>query len=105
MSDRKSTMGGFCHARNQVENPLLSARRKGCSVGRKALDKFANMLIEDEEGFRIETATGKVVTASEIRLNTSVALPTRGNSITRNQAWRALKSYSSQLREAGLLEQ
>ena len=85
----------------------FDSRKKGGELGRKRLDKTANMLIYDNEdqGFSIITGSGKRLTADEIRISDKVKLTPYGNSVFRVDVRRALSEYLADLKDSGMLEQ
>ncbi|MBT5269670.1 MAG: hypothetical protein HOL70_09530 [Candidatus Marinimicrobia bacterium] len=85
----------------------FDSRKKGGDLGRKRLEKTADMLIADDEdqGFSIVTGNGKRLTADEIRISDRVKLSTHGNSVFRSSARNALEKYLSDLKASGMLEQ
>lgn len=85
----------------------FDSRKKGGELGRKRIEKTANMLIEDDEdqGFTIVTGNDKLVKADEIRISDRVMLDPYGNSVFRSCARTALEKYMADLNGSGMLEQ
>jgi len=82
-------------------------RKKGGAIGRRRIERTADKLVHDreDEGFTIETFSGKKVTAKEINLSQRVNLEPLGKSVMVNDAWAKIKDYFLELKQNGMLEQ
>lgn len=82
------------------------SRKKGGEMGRERLEATANDLVRnDDEGFSIVTGSGQTLTHDEIRLKRVHDFNDKGNTIFRDDAWRALVNYYNELEANGQLEQ
>lgn len=92
------------------------ARRKGQPVGfgdlgRSRLKKTSEEIIKefedakDDEGFKIVTGQGNVITPTEIRVSDSYHVKVFGKSIDKGDAFDKLKHYYDKLKGSGVLSQ
>lgn len=83
----------------KVEALVTFDKLRGSAVSQRNLVQMAESMIEDEEeGFMIETLSGKKIRASDMVLSKSVRLDQFGKSIHHNTAWGALQEYDRELR-------
>lgn len=96
------------------------ARRKGKpvgfgEVGRSRLKKTSEEIIKEfeekaslgfeEDGFKIVTMAGNVITPSEIRVSDSYSVKVFGKSIDKSDTFDKLKAYYDRLKSSGVLAQ
>nr|WP_298165289.1 hypothetical protein [uncultured Pseudomonas sp.] len=93
-----------------------AARKKGQPVGfgelgRSRLKKTSEEIIKefedtnDDEGFKIVTGQGNVITPTEIRVSDFYHIKTFGKSIDKSDAFDKLKDYYEKLKGSGVLAQ
>jgi hypothetical protein len=63
-----------------------------------------SMLDSDDEGFTIETKSGKKLTSADIKVSKKVELNEHGNSVSCEHAWMEMQEYFNELDDAGVLE-
>lgn len=86
----------------KVEVSLSFDKRHGTQVDKDSLQALAEtVLAEDDEGFQIETMTGRKVRAADILLSKSVEMQDFGKSVHHQEAWRHLLEFDAELRAPG----
>ena len=114
MEELLSVIGADISMEGARENDSLSAelvfkfdsRKKNGKLAGKRIEALAQRVIDDEEeGFKIETGKGNVVSASTLSLHKRVSLVAYGKSVSRDAAYSELVKYYVELSSAGMLDQ
>jgi len=80
-------------------------RRKGADFSRKKLEMMADRAYtEDDEGIKIKTFNGDMVSASDITLKKQVIINRHGKSVWYSDAWIEIEKYYDELKAGGFLE-
>lgn len=80
-------------------------RKKGADFSRKKLETMANRAYtEDDEGIKIKTFNGDIVSASDITLKKQVVLNRHGKTVWYSDAWSEIEKYYQELKAGGFLE-
>lgn len=84
----------------------LNRARKGSTKGKVRIEALSEKIVKNgEDGFRIETYNGSVLTPSDVILRKEARLEKFGKSVQYEEAWHFLGNYLTELQETGLLEQ
>ncbi len=83
----------------KVEVSLSFDKRKGTQVDRDSLQQLAETVLDQgDDGFQIETMTGRKVRAADILLSKTVAMQKFGKSVHHQEAWGHLVTFDQELR-------
>lgn len=83
----------------------FDSRIKGGKLAAEALNHAGAAFVrEGDEGFVIETNSGKKLTADDTKVSTKVQLEDHGNSVLCQHAWSELQNYFDELEKTGILE-
>lgn len=81
-----------------------NARKKANTVSQQTIEELAKSVVdENDDGFIIETTTGKKVKQNEIVVSEPFSISASGNSVDVKEAWAALKRYYLSLKKGGIL--
>lgn len=82
----------------KVEVLFSFDKRRGTDLDQRQIEFLAEqMLADEEEGFMIETLSGRKVRAQDIVLSKPVRIPSFGKSVHYNEAWGALRTFYTEL--------
>ncbi len=85
----------------KVEVSLSFDKRNGTELDRQSLQQLAETVLdEDDEGFQIETMTGRKIRAADILLSKTVTMEKFGKSVHHQEAWGHLLDFDTELRAA-----
>lgn len=80
-------------------------RKKGADFSRKKLEMMADRAYsEDDEGIKIKTFNGDMVSASDITLKKKVVINRHGKTVWYSDAWAEIEKYYQELKAGGFLE-
>lgn len=83
----------------KVEVSLSFDKRHGTAIDKESLQRLAETVLEqDDNGFSIETMTGRKVRAADILLSKSVVMEPYGKSVHHLEAWQHLAAFDAELR-------
>jgi hypothetical protein len=89
----------------KVEVLFTFDKRRGTELDQRQLASLAEaVLADDEDGFAIETLSGRKVRADEIVLSKVVRLPAFGKSVRHRDAWGALREFYGELNRQHYVE-
>lgn len=82
--------------------------RKHLKLGEKRLELLAGSLLKNQESddhFSILLDNNQVITPDEIYIRTKLPIPAKGKSVERDEAWKCLVAFYSDLKNTGILGQ
>jgi hypothetical protein len=82
----------------KVEVLFSFDKRRGTELDQRQIEFLAEQMLADEdEGFMIETLSGRKTKAQDIVLSKPVRIPSFGKSVQYNKAWGALRAFYTEL--------
>jgi hypothetical protein len=82
----------------KVEVLFSFDKRRGTELDQRQIEFLAEQMLADEdEGFMIETLSGRKIKAQDIVLSKPVRIPSFGKSVQYNEAWGALRAFYTEL--------
>lgn len=83
----------------KVEVLLSFDKRKGTDIDQRQIEFIAEQMLADEknDGFAIETLTGRKIRADDIVLSKPVKFAAYGKSVQHKEAWAALRAFYDEL--------
>ena len=82
----------------KVEVLFSFDKRRGTELDQRQIEFLAEQMLADkDEGFMIETLSGRKVRSQDIVLSKPILIPSFGKSVHYNEAWEALQAFYAEL--------
>jgi hypothetical protein len=104
IDELKAVLGMADEVPEDVENLKVEVlftfdKREGTVVDQRQLVDLAERMVNEDDGFSIETLSGKTLRAEDVILSKPIRLPAFGKSVHHADAWVALADFYAELSE------